>query len=179
MRWAIARFGNWWVDYCSFWKHALGPPFDPKKIIPHTKTFNRNWWLSGGLTGWCVRCQLRSGQLHFAALPDNYLLPLFNEKELEEAVTLDPLSADLASGRDLLACLHPRERASLEKKAASSWISAAPKPALIFTKQICLNEYWIFRREELWLTKQLRRNKRLKTNVRKFADVFNCELSNL
>ena len=49
-------------------------------------------------------------------MPDNYLLPLFDQDE--EGLLLDPLAGDLAGKRDLLACLHPRERASLELRAA-------------------------------------------------------------
>ena len=49
-------------------------------------------------------------------MPENYLLPLVDQEQ--EGLCLDPLSGDLVAKRDLLACLHPRERASLELRAA-------------------------------------------------------------
>ena len=49
-------------------------------------------------------------------MPENYLLPLFEEGA--EGLTLDPLSGELAADRDLPSCLHPRESASLELRAA-------------------------------------------------------------
>ena len=55
------------------------------------------------------------------------LLPLF-EQDQEGTLHLDPLSPALAGERDLLGCLHPRERASLGLKAAASQVASTQMP---------------------------------------------------